>query len=119
MFPSRFQIETSFAGLLDQLDKTIDYAAVAAEVEKVVETSSVRLIETARIGSRRRLDGAFSDAATRDRAKEIHSAERPVCQREIRLGAVAKACCEMSRRDGAIVAWHEVLGQRHPKRAVP
>jgi hypothetical protein len=23
---------------------------------------------------------------------------------------IAKACCEMSRRDGAIVAWHEVPG---------
>jgi dihydroneopterin aldolase len=42
----RFQIGMPFAGLLDQLDKTIDYAAVAAEVEKVVETSGVRLIET-------------------------------------------------------------------------
>jgi hypothetical protein len=30
-----------------------------------------------------------------------------------------KACCTMSRRDGAIVAWHEVPGTGHPKRAVP
>jgi dihydroneopterin aldolase len=42
----RFQIETSFADLNDQLEKTIDYAAVASEVEKVVETSEVHLIET-------------------------------------------------------------------------
>jgi dihydroneopterin aldolase len=41
----RFQIETSFAGLFDQLEKTVDYAAVAAEVEKVVETSCAHLIE--------------------------------------------------------------------------
>jgi hypothetical protein len=28
--------------------------------------------------------------------------------------------CEMSRRDGAAVAWgHEVLGTAYPKRAVP
>jgi hypothetical protein len=25
----------------------------------------------------------------------------------------------LSRRDSAIVAWHEVPGNRHPKRAVP
>ena len=35
---------------------------------------------------------------------------------------LAKACCEMSRRDGAIVAWHEVLGgsvtQKEPSRRV-
>ncbi|MEA3146640.1 MAG: hypothetical protein QOI53_2169, partial [Verrucomicrobiota bacterium] len=27
---------------------------------------------------------------------------------------LAKAGCEMSRRDGAIVAWHEVPGTCHP-----
>src|ERR1700737_2299519 len=32
---------------------------------------------------------------------------------------LAKAYCEMSRRDGAIVAWHEVPGTARPKRAVP
>src|ERR1700722_5573145 len=32
---------------------------------------------------------------------------------------LAKACCELSRRDGAIVAWHEVPGKTPPKRAVP
>jgi hypothetical protein len=32
----------------------------------------------------------------------------------------AGACCEMSRRDGAIVAWHEVPGTAPPpKSAVP
>ena len=41
----RFQIETTFAALDDQLEKTIDYADVAAEVEKVVETSGAQLIE--------------------------------------------------------------------------
>jgi dihydroneopterin aldolase len=41
----RFQIETTFAALNDQLEKTIDYADVASEVEKVVETSGAHLIE--------------------------------------------------------------------------
>ncbi len=41
----RFQIGIPFAGLLDQLDKTIDYAAVAAEVEKIVQTTEAHLIE--------------------------------------------------------------------------
>lgn len=41
----RFQIERSFAALNDQLERTIDYAGVAAEVEKVVETSGAHLIE--------------------------------------------------------------------------
>lgn len=41
----RFQIETTFAALDDQLAKTIDYADVAAEVGKVVETSGAHLIE--------------------------------------------------------------------------
>src|ERR1700732_1183998 len=32
---------------------------------------------------------------------------------------LAKACCQLSRRDGAIVAWHEVPGKMPPKRARP
>jgi hypothetical protein len=31
----------------------------------------------------------------------------------------SKACCEMSRRDGPIVARHELPGTAPPKRAVP
>ncbi len=41
----RFQIETSFAALNDQLERTIDYAAVASEIEKVVAATRVHLIE--------------------------------------------------------------------------
>jgi dihydroneopterin aldolase len=41
----RFQIENSFAALNDQLDKTIDYASVAFEVDKIVSTSGAHLIE--------------------------------------------------------------------------
>jgi dihydroneopterin aldolase len=41
----RFQIETSFAALNDQLERTIDYAAVASGVEKVVATTKAHLIE--------------------------------------------------------------------------
>jgi 7,8-dihydroneopterin aldolase/epimerase/oxygenase len=41
----RFQIETSFAALNDQLEKTIDYAAVASRVEQVVATTKAHLIE--------------------------------------------------------------------------
>src|SRR5271157_3548914 len=34
----------------------------------------------------------------------------------VRLGeTLASACCEMSRRDGAIVAWHEVPGTGAPE----
>jgi hypothetical protein len=32
---------------------------------------------------------------------------------------MAKACCEMSRRDGAIVAWHEVPGTAPPQESRP
>jgi hypothetical protein len=32
---------------------------------------------------------------------------------------LARACCEMSRRDGAIVAWHEVPGKAPPKKSRP
>jgi len=32
---------------------------------------------------------------------------------------LAKACCEMSRRDGAIVAWHEVPGTAPPQKGRP
>jgi dihydroneopterin aldolase len=42
----RFQIGTTFLALNDQFEKTIDYAGVAAEVEKVVETNGAHLIET-------------------------------------------------------------------------
>ena len=41
----RFQIETAFAEVGDQLEKTIDYSAVAAEVRKIVESSGAHLIE--------------------------------------------------------------------------
>ena len=41
----RFQIETTFAVLNDQLEKTIDYGEVAAEVEKVVQITEAHLIE--------------------------------------------------------------------------
>ena len=41
----RFQIETTFAVLNDQLEKTIDYGEVAAEVEKVVQATKAHLIE--------------------------------------------------------------------------
>lgn len=41
----RFQIETNFAALNDQLEKTIDYAAVAAEIEQIVQTTEAHLIE--------------------------------------------------------------------------
>jgi hypothetical protein len=30
-----------------------------------------------------------------------------------------RACCEMSRRDGAIVAWHEVPGSAPPQKSRP
>src|ERR1700726_1585069 len=39
--------------------------------------------------------------------------ETPAYQR------LAKACCEMSRRDGAIVAWHEVPGTAPPQKSRP
>jgi 7,8-dihydroneopterin aldolase/epimerase/oxygenase len=42
----RFQIGLAFAALNDQFDQTIDYSAVAAEVERVVEASSAHLVET-------------------------------------------------------------------------
>ena len=32
---------------------------------------------------------------------------------------LAKACCQMSRRDGAIVAWHEVPGTAPPQKSRP
>ena len=35
------------------------------------------------------------------------------------VAGLARACCEMSRRDSAIVAWHEVPGTAPPQRAVP
>ena len=41
----RFQIETSFAALNDQLAKTIDYASVAFEVDRIVGISGAHLIE--------------------------------------------------------------------------
>jgi dihydroneopterin aldolase len=41
----RFQLEISFAALNDQLPKTIDYAGVVFEVDKIVENSGAHLIE--------------------------------------------------------------------------
>jgi FolB domain-containing protein len=41
----RFQIEMPFAEVDDRLEKTIDYSAVAAELQRVVERSRAHLIE--------------------------------------------------------------------------
>lgn len=41
-----FQIDTGFRELNDQLDKTIDYGAVAAEVVRVAEENRAQLLET-------------------------------------------------------------------------
>ena len=41
----RFQLGISFAALNDQLAKTIDYAGVVFEVDKIVGTSRAHLIE--------------------------------------------------------------------------
>ena len=41
----RFQIATPFASLNDRLKETIDYAEVASEVEKIVQSSQAHLIE--------------------------------------------------------------------------
>jgi hypothetical protein len=38
---------------------------------------------------------------------------------DISLQHLAKACCEMSRRDGAIVARHEVPGKAPPQESRP
>ena len=41
----RFQIATSFSSVEDQLEKTVDYAGVASEVEGIVESSQAQLME--------------------------------------------------------------------------
>jgi dihydroneopterin aldolase len=42
----RYQIDSSFRDLADRLDSTIDYAAVAKEIEKLVGQTEYRLLET-------------------------------------------------------------------------
>jgi len=42
----RFQISETFQSLEDRFERTIDYARVAAEVEKVVGMTGAHLIET-------------------------------------------------------------------------
>ena len=39
--------------------------------------------------------------------------------RHFAMASLIKACCEMSRRDGAIVAWHEVPGTAPPQKSRP
>jgi 7,8-dihydroneopterin aldolase/epimerase/oxygenase len=41
----RFKIKTAFAALGDKIERTVDYAGVAAEIERVVTTSRAHLIE--------------------------------------------------------------------------
>jgi 7,8-dihydroneopterin aldolase/epimerase/oxygenase len=41
-----FQIDAGFRELNDQLDKTVDYGAVAAEVVRVAEENRAQLLET-------------------------------------------------------------------------
>ena len=41
----RFKIETAFSALDDNIEKTVDYEGVAAEAERVVQTSTAHLIE--------------------------------------------------------------------------
>jgi 7,8-dihydroneopterin aldolase/epimerase/oxygenase len=42
----RFQIEANFRELNDEFEKTVDYAGVAAAVEKVAEANKAQLLET-------------------------------------------------------------------------
>jgi dihydroneopterin aldolase len=42
----RYQIDSSFRDLTDRLDATIDYSAVAKEIEKLVGRTEYRLVET-------------------------------------------------------------------------
>jgi 7,8-dihydroneopterin aldolase/epimerase/oxygenase len=42
----RYQIDSSFRDLADCLDSTIDYAAVAKEIAKLVSQTEYRLVET-------------------------------------------------------------------------
>jgi 7,8-dihydroneopterin aldolase/epimerase/oxygenase len=42
----RYQIDSSFRDLADRLDSTIDYAAVAKEIAKLVSQTEYRLVET-------------------------------------------------------------------------
>ena len=42
----RYQIEASFKNLGDRFDATVDYSAVAKEVENVVSQNERRLVET-------------------------------------------------------------------------
>ena len=41
----RYQLDTSFSALNDQLAKTVDYASVAFEVDKIVGASRAHLVE--------------------------------------------------------------------------
>jgi dihydroneopterin aldolase len=42
----RFQIEARFRDLQDGLEKTVDYAGVAAAVEEIAEANKAQLLET-------------------------------------------------------------------------
>jgi Transposase IS200 like len=57
---------------------------------------------------------AIEDASTEPRSILLFA-------RAIRIASfeLAKACCEMSRRDVAIVAWHEVPGTAPPQKSRP
>ena len=77
------------------------------------EVSCARSYRTLRDGS---FEGHFSQA--------LHARLRSGCPygtrwQTFRKQHLAKACCEMSRRDGAIVAWHEVLGTAPPQKSRP
>ena len=76
-------------------------------------SSCARSDRTLRDGS---FEGRFSQA--------LHARLRSGCPygtrwQTFRKQHLAKACCEMSRRDGAIVAWHEVLGTAPPQKSRP
>ena len=45
--------------------------------------------------------------------------DRKKSAKQPRDSKLVKACCEMSRRDGAIVAWHEVPGTAPPQKSRP
>ena len=65
-------------------------------------------------------DGYFGVAlsqALRARLRSVLSLRDTLA--DISQQHLAKACCEMSRRDGAIVAWHEVPGKAPPQKSRP
>jgi hypothetical protein len=62
---------------------------------------------------------AWNSATPKEPSRRVWCRELSVARESLLTRRMPRACCEMSQRDDAIVAWHEVPGTTPPQKSRP